>query len=1383
MNTIQTIFAAVEQHAGLLLVSLAVWATVVLGVAWLMAARMRRAAPSVRYCVWQFALTGLLGVPLVFVALPGIPLGMKLPTVASESSPPVPNQKAALAASTTGRLHLPVAHEPAGTSPPNFTGATPLSDRSQDPTAESPKLKSKSATQSVSAKNAAIVPPATMSGSGASAAQRWQVWLLSIWFLGAAIQAIWLFVAAGQAWSLARGAIALPDERFQKSLAELQRRLSIRRQVRLRSTDRVCLPVVVGAVRPTILLPANCWEWSDERIRMALVHELAHVERRDVFWQITARVAAAIYWFHPLVWLAVRRMRQERERACDDRVLSSGVEATDYASGLVEVAAALRGRRLRMPVAVGMAHSSHLEDRVRSILNPSQSRGPISRRLRRMILLATAGIVLALGIVRPFGPIHGRAAETPPSATKATGAGPVAKPEPAKPVSELGFDKNGDQVTSGKMQLQILDPAGKPFSGAHIHASVWTRDRKFKASRDYKSDAHGRIDIVLPQTLYILRLWADGPSCVSQFIDWEQSQPIAEKHIPEQLTIRMQRGIVIGGTVLDERNNPIAGAAMLIESKLSGLLSDGDVKTDAHGRWKLDTYPPDDNSEVRVVAKHPDYVNMRSYFNLSDEKPVPIKDLREQTVVTVLKHGVRVTGKITSPDGKPVFGALAIWGDDPYFEAFPKQEVRTDKQGVYRLPPLPLGPMRLTIVAKGWMPEMRMLQITRANPPVDFRLKPGKTLRVRVVDERGNPVSHAWFGVDEWRGAKSLFNELHPNVKDSKIPRGSNNQGIYEWTWAPDDAVKFTISAAGNSIAREVSFTADNQEHKFVLQSALNITGRVSDARTGRPVDKFTIVRVDDFGNGLYAVEWQDAAVQHGGKFALKPQDRTDAAIRVRIEADGYRTAMSGPFRVGDSKTTWDFKLEPAPALRGRVLQAGHGVVGVKVYLATQSQGFDWPRDKFQVTNNYSVTTNGQGEFSFPAQFEQYRLFAISDGGYADIACLPDQSPGDLELKKWAHVEGRLFQAGKPVPNSEIFLDIIDTTRFAGKPYVQCRQSAETDAEGRFVFDRVPPKECTVCAALSPWEEFSITSSQHIPLDLRPGQHVTINLGGDGIPVTGQVVLKGDAKGIDLNWSLNYLLRMKPGIEPPEEIRAMGFDWRRGWNESWDDTQEGREYLGTLQHDFVRLHSDGKLLINGVSAGDYQLALRIYKHDDPKACLTEPIAERVVKFTVTPADVAKGGLNLGTIEVEAMRVPQPGEIVPDFEFAKLDGPAKKLSEFRGKYVLADFWATWCGECVAALPNVHHLEEKYGSDGRFVVVPISLDDDLNALRRFVADRKLQGIQGSLGDWSKTNLPARLGVSSLPTYLLIGPDGKLIVNAWSVDQVSGKLSGVLKSAAAR
>ena len=269
----------------------------------------------------------------------------------------------------------------------------------------------------------------------------WSALLVGIWASGVVMQLAWLVRCVGRAGRLVREAVSIDDLRILQIQADLQRQLSLSRQVGLLKSATACTPMAVGVRRPSILLPANCVDWPAEKIRMVLSHELAHIERRDVFWQLAARTAAALYWFHPLTWLALRRMRQERERACDDRVLLAGVPPVDYAAGLAEFAAGLAGRPLPLVGSLGMAEQLPLEDRVRSILDASVARNPASARARRVLLAATTCLVLLLGVLRPFSPAPMAAAEAPkrdgtataadaPKSESNAAAAPAAKPAP-----------------------------------------------------------------------------------------------------------------------------------------------------------------------------------------------------------------------------------------------------------------------------------------------------------------------------------------------------------------------------------------------------------------------------------------------------------------------------------------------------------------------------------------------------------------------------------------------------------------------------------------------------------------------------------------------------------------------------------------------------------------------------------------------------------------------------------------------------------------------------------------------------------------------------------------------------------------------------------------
>ena len=143
--------------------------------------------------------------------------------------------------------------------------------------------------------------------------------------------------------------------------------------VRLRTTPVV--PMTVGIVRPRILLPREAAMWSEELRQSVMLHEQAHIDRRDPLWNLIAQGARAVYWFHPLAWIALRQLRAERERSCDDAVLRAGVKPPNYAAHLMACA---QFARSSPGAGLPMASPSYLHSRVEAVLSPGAARGALS---------------------------------------------------------------------------------------------------------------------------------------------------------------------------------------------------------------------------------------------------------------------------------------------------------------------------------------------------------------------------------------------------------------------------------------------------------------------------------------------------------------------------------------------------------------------------------------------------------------------------------------------------------------------------------------------------------------------------------------------------------------------------------------------------------------------------------------------------------------------------------------------------------------------------------------------------------------------------------------------------------------------------------------------
>jgi bla regulator protein BlaR1 len=223
--------------------------------------------------------------------------------------------------------------------------------------------------------------------------------LAVIWVGGAAVVLARLALALRAASRLARHAETVEDPEWTGLLERLGQAMQVGRPVTLLRSADAAMPLTWGALRPSILLPAEADAWPEERRRVVLLHELAHVARRDCLVQTLAMVCCAAYWFHPGAWWAARRMREEREQACDDRVLAAGARASDYAGHLLDVA-----RAYRAPVcaaAVAMAAPSQLEGRVRAVLEPRRDRRAVTRRTGAVCAGAVLLASLPLAAVAP----------------------------------------------------------------------------------------------------------------------------------------------------------------------------------------------------------------------------------------------------------------------------------------------------------------------------------------------------------------------------------------------------------------------------------------------------------------------------------------------------------------------------------------------------------------------------------------------------------------------------------------------------------------------------------------------------------------------------------------------------------------------------------------------------------------------------------------------------------------------------------------------------------------------------------------------------------------------------------------------------------------------
>ncbi len=218
---------------------------------------------------------------------------------------------------------------------------------------------------------------------------------------GALLTLLWLGIGRLALRGVIRGAAPLGDS-WQPMLEGLSREFGLRRRVRLLASNAVRAGITVGTFRPLIVLPQEADTWTPERRRFTMSHELAHVQRLDALLEDLAFFVLVIFWFNPLVWFAIKRLRIERELDCDNRVLSAGARPSDYAQQLMEIAAGLDSRAKSSWRLAWLSQSSNLRDRLLHILQSDITRGASRRGAVAVVGVLILAATLPLAAANPW---------------------------------------------------------------------------------------------------------------------------------------------------------------------------------------------------------------------------------------------------------------------------------------------------------------------------------------------------------------------------------------------------------------------------------------------------------------------------------------------------------------------------------------------------------------------------------------------------------------------------------------------------------------------------------------------------------------------------------------------------------------------------------------------------------------------------------------------------------------------------------------------------------------------------------------------------------------------------------------------------------------------
>lgn len=264
-----------------------------------------------------------------------------------------------------------------------------------------------------------------------------------------------------------------------------------------------------------------------------------------------------------------------------------------------------------------------------------------------------------------------------------------------------------------------------------------------------------------------------------------------------------------------------------------------------------------------------------------------------------------------------------------------------------------------------------------------------------------------------------------------------------------------------------------------------------------------------------------------------------------------------------------------------------------------------------------------------------------------------------------------------------------------------------------------------------------------------------------GQTVTGKLAVPAENAGQDINFTLArgilFTVQSPPVIPYPRE--DMSQEEKLAWQKEWIASEAGKAWIKEQQEARanakrynVQADEQGSFTIEDVAPGKYNLSLSIIDPTSRRPLGGARLADIVV------ADQA---VELGDVPLSIVKYLKVGDDAPAVNATTLDGQELKLSDFRGKYVLIDFWATWCGPCIRETPVIKKVHQTYADRDDFAVIGFSIDKEVDLPAAYAKKNELEYHQAFLGIGEEGRKTLNnWGISGIPSIWLIGPDGKIV-----------------------
>lgn len=869
-----------------------------------------------------------------------------------------------------------------------------------------------------------------------------------------------------------------------------------------------------------------------------------------------------------------------------------------------------------------------------------------------------------------------------------------------------------------------------PLANANVEFRFWNEKTK-NAKQAVATGPDGIAVFNYPQVegKSYLRIMTKLPGHVPYYVDYD-SQPF--DLLPTTKTIRMADGVKVGGIIVDEAGKPITDAEISIHvpaidpPKQNYVYNLIDEKTHSDGRWLLDG-APEPAQELNLRVQHP-------RFKAAWFKVQPGVDATYE-----MKRGWSIRGTVTDSDGKPVSGAKIITGHDRFGSS--NAEITTDSTGAYAAYGLDKEDTKVTIIADVYAPQMIDVVPDNTDQSVaDFKLTAGNHIEFHFVDLSGKPIPNASIAADTWRSARTL-------AWRSK----SDDAGHLSWDGAPDDAVIYDAFASGYRSSRQMPFVARAEPYIVTLAPEYTVNGEVTDADSGQPIAEFEAQFLSGGPNGVDRSVLETISGR-SGKFSLS-YNETQTHLYVQVKAAGYEPFVTTRLDLNQPAPNLKIALRKGTGPRGVVsLPDGSSASNASVYLGTEGNMFSFSQGFRTDRAVAKAITSADGSFELPVLDPNTSglLAIVHDGGYAEVTLDQLRDNPNVKLEQWASVSVDVQFDGFPAANQRVhFEPRFDRSR--DLRVFSYDMEADTDANGHAELKRIIPRPGHISLVVVQPHYSGSTNypDRGFVISPQPGQSLNFKFGGSGRGVTGQISLPPNLN-IAHKWSQNEA----------GEIKTAGLEW---------DNPNFRNYRFLIA-------DSGYFRVPNLPIGKYELSVGISALPTPTQCGTGARIGEVPKHFFEVTNDSQSDLDLGTVLGKWDKRKGAGERAENF-LAQTRSGTLTLDQYAGKLVLLDFWATWCAPCLAEMPEVQKLYERFQSNDRFAMIGMSLDTKLEDAIAMADERKWPW-QIALCNGGTMSLPCRaFEVREVPVKILIGPDGIILYRGQDLTELASIIQAQL------